>query len=84
MLNFKTTEHNNLKFKNMKRKALPGEYSNGKERFSIENTDKEEVMNLYAITKVSYFPLGKGLTIPLNKGTIESIINDDVLNFKPV
>lgn len=68
----------------MKRKAVPGEYSNGIERFRIENTDKEEIMNLYAITIISYFPLEEGLTIPLNKGTIESIINDDELNFRPV
>ena len=68
----------------MKRKAVQGEYSNGIERFRIENTDNEEVMNLYAITEVSYFPLKKGLTIPLNKGTIESIINDNDLNFRLV
>jgi len=67
----------------MKRKALPGEYSNGLEIFQINNTDKEEIMSLHAITDVSYFPLKKGETIPLNKGTIESIINDDDLNFRP-
>jgi hypothetical protein len=67
----------------MKRKALPGEYSNGLEIFQINNTDKEEIMTLHAITDVSYFPLKKGETIPLNKGTIESIINDDDLNYRP-
>ena len=67
----------------MKRKALPGEYSNGIEIFQINNTDKEEIMTLHAITDVSYFPLKKGETIPLNKGTIESIINDDNLNYRP-
>lgn len=67
----------------MKRKALPGEYSNGLEIFKINNTDKEEIMTLHAITDVSYFPLKKGETIPLNKGTIESIINDDDLNYRP-
>jgi len=67
----------------MKRKALPSEYSNGIEIFQINNTDKEEIMTLHAITDVSYFPLKKGETIPLNKGTIESIINDDDLNYRP-
>jgi hypothetical protein len=67
----------------MKRKALPGEYSNGIEIFRINKTDKEEIMTLHAITDVSYFPLKKGETIPLNIGTVESIINDDDLNYRP-
>lgn len=66
----------------MKHKAEPCIYSNKFESFQIEKTDKEEIMNLKAITDISYFPLKKGTSIPLNKGTIESLLNDDNLKFR--
>lgn len=65
----------------MKQKAEPGIYTNGYESFRIDKTDKEEIMNLQALTNVSYSPLKKGNTIPLNKGTIESLLNDNELRF---
>jgi hypothetical protein len=39
-------------------------------------------MNLIALTDVSYFPLKKGTSIPLNTSTIESLLNDEDLGFK--
>ncbi len=65
-----------------KKKAEPGIYTNGLESFQIDKTDRDEVMTLHAITEVSYFPLKKGDTIPLNKGTIESLINDEELGYR--
>ena len=64
-------------------KAIPGIYSNGIESFRIDITDKEEIMSFHAITTISYLPLKAGITIQLSKGTIESLINDEDLGFRP-
>jgi len=67
----------------MKKQAKAGIYTNGTESFRIDNTDNEEVMTLTSITTISYLPLKAGNTIPLTKGTIESLINDEDLGFRP-
>ena len=67
----------------MKKKAKPGIYTNGTESFRIDYADKEEIMDFHAITTISYLPLKKGNTIQLRKGTIESLINDEDLGFRP-
>jgi len=66
----------------MSNKAMPGIYSNKLESFQIQKTDNDEVLNITALTTISYFPLFKGTTIPLNKETIESLINDEELGFR--
>ena len=66
----------------MKKKAESGLYTNGHESFQIDKTEKDEIMTLHAITQVSYFPLKKGDTIPLNIETVESLINDKELGYK--
>lgn len=67
----------------MKKKAKPGIYTNGTESFRIDYIDKEEIMDFHAITTISYLPLKEGITISLRKGTIESLINDEDLGFRP-
>ncbi len=61
------------------RKAKPGIYSNGIETFRIQETDKEEIVVLSALTKIDYFPLKQGESINIRKETIESLLNDEYI-----
>jgi len=63
------------------RKVKPGIYSNGFETFSIRETDNNEIVVLNAITNISYFPLKKGESIQLRKGTVESLLNDEYITY---
>ena len=64
------------------RKAIPGEYSDKKESFSLSETEDKNILNLKANTDFKFYDMKKGDSIPIKKDVIESELNNYLFGFQ--